>query len=183
MTQKMERTATVNTAFLLFTTLCVLAAPVVGIAQTATPQASISVAGQWVLALKVTRGNDIDKTRMGQGGTLYCVQNKQDVICSNQGHSNLLNGTFDGTKIVLDGRWMANGVSTVMDCWAYTPTPNASTPNCTSEKGRYLVQMNLTGALDGAELSGQWIAYLLLGGGRYRIEGTWKAIRVASRQP
>lgn len=142
--------------------LSVLVLPLVATTQPAPPPPTPpSVAGQWALSLKVTKGNRTDEARIGQGGTMACVLSGQDVICQiaavtdyGSSLSSVLDGKFDGTTLALDGKWPCLWDSCAIDIH-FTGT---------------LVNLRM--------LNGQWTALLYVGLGRYEVGGTWKAIKI-----
>jgi hypothetical protein len=154
----------------LFVALSVLGAPLVTAAQTAPPPAP-SVAGQWIMSIKVTKGNEKDPSRIGSGGTMKCAQNGASVICRGEG-SNILDGELNGTNLSLSGEWLVeSGSIAALYCFYYSCTIR-------SRARAYKVKMHFDGDLvsDGL-LEGKWTAVLLVGLGRYDVEGTWKAIK------
>jgi len=155
----------------LFVALSVLGAPLFTAAQTAPPPPPPSVVGQWVMSIKVTKGNEKDQSRIGSGGTMKCVQNGDDVICRGEGN-NILDGELKGTNLSLKGEWLVEeGSVGALYCFYYSCTIRNRTRAAK-------VKMHFDGALvNDALLEGKWTALLLVGLGRYDVEGTWKAIK------
>jgi hypothetical protein len=156
-------------------TLAVLSVFIIPLAATAQttppPQGPLSVAGQWAMSIKVTKGNEKDQSRIGSGGSMKCAQNGENVICRGEG-SNILDGTLTGTNLVVNGEWLVeSGSVAALHCFYYSCTVSNS-------RRAYKVKMHFDGSLvnDGL-LEGKWNAVLLVGLGRYEVEGTWKAIK------
>ena len=102
---------------------------------------------------------------------MKCVQNGENVICRGEG-SNILDGTVNGTNLVLNGEWLVGmGSNTVFDCFYNSCTAHTSSRS-------YKVKMHFDGSLinDGL-IEGKWTAVLLIYAGRWDVEGTWRAIR------
>ena len=150
---------------------------VVNAQTTPAPQGEQTMAGQWEVSLKVTKGNNQDKARIGSGGTFTCVQGGQDVICHGAGTSRL-EGTFDGGKVTADGDWaVTTGEGATTQCSWNQFLQREICSSGTSTRG-YRIQMHFTGTMDNTGvLRGDWTAVLIVGLGHYNVEGTWEAIK------
>jgi hypothetical protein len=131
-----------------------------GVGVAVAQPAGSDLSGHWIMTITVTRGNSVDRARLGQGADLYCGQSATAMTCWSRDGNILLTGARDGAAVQMKGKWEPEGIRITLESEA--------------------IQMTLDGRLVNSTLmQGHFDADIAVGLGDYMGSGEWRATRAA----
>jgi hypothetical protein len=141
--------------------LAVFAVVLAGAAVAVAQPTGSDLSGHWIMMITVTRGNSVDRARLGQGADLSCGQSATAMTCWSRDGNILLTGARDGPAVQMKGKWEPEGIRITLESEA--------------------IQMTLDGRLVNSTLmQGRFDADITVGLGDYKASGEWRAIKAGN---